>query len=184
MDIGADLYARYLAGEKEAFAGIIKEYRDSLTYYINRTVNNLDTAEEIAADTFAELIIHPGRYRKKCSFKTYLFMVAHGKTVDFVRHQAKIRTFEYSEVPQANVSYQSFEAELMKKEDNAQIAACLEKLNPGYREILHLIYFENASYEEAGEIMHKSTRQVENMAYRARKVLKDILEEGGFTCEK
>ena len=56
----------------------------------------------------------------------------------------------------------------------------MQELKEEYRIALHLIYFEEMSYEEAGKVMHKSRKQIENYAYRARNALKSILEQEGF----
>ena len=44
---------------------------------------------------------------------------------------------------------------------------------------VHLIYFEELSYEEAARVMKKNSKQVDNLLYRAKKTLRDILGEEG-----
>ena len=58
MDNGESSYRRFLDGDNDAFGEILDMYRESLMFFINRTVNDLAVAEDIAADSFAELIIH------------------------------------------------------------------------------------------------------------------------------
>ena len=55
MDNGASSYRHFLDGDNNAFSEILDLYRDNLIFFINRTVNNLSVAEELAADNFAEL---------------------------------------------------------------------------------------------------------------------------------
>ena len=73
MDNGASSYRRFLDGDKNAFDEILDLYRESLIFFINRFVHNLDTAEDLAADSFAELLVNPKRFNFSCSLKTYLF---------------------------------------------------------------------------------------------------------------
>lgn len=56
MDSGADSYRRYLAGEDEGLAEIVRAYKDGLILYLNGYVNDLPLAEELAEDTFFRLI--------------------------------------------------------------------------------------------------------------------------------
>lgn len=54
MDNGESSYRRFLDGENDAFGEILDMYRESLIFFINRTVNDFAVAEDIAADSFAE----------------------------------------------------------------------------------------------------------------------------------
>ena len=83
-----------------------------------------------------------------------------------------------------SVEYKSFEDELLKEERKNQCHEALNKLPEDYRTVLHLIYFENMSYEEAGKVMNKSVKQITNLAYRGRNAMKVILEQGGFIYEE
>ena len=62
MDNGESSYRRFLDGDNDAFGEILDLYRENLIFFINRTVNDLAVAEDIAADSFAELIIHKRRF--------------------------------------------------------------------------------------------------------------------------
>ena len=70
MDSGAASFRRFLDGDESGFDEIIELYHDSLIYFINRYVNNFATAEDLAADTFMELLIHKKRYSFKSSIHT------------------------------------------------------------------------------------------------------------------
>lgn len=184
MDIGAEYYSRYLDGDESAFSYLIDEYRDKLIFFINRTVNNLDVAEEIAAEAFAVLIIHPGRYKNKVTFKTYLFAIAHNKMVDYIRHQKKYSMVDYEDAPQKSISYSGFEEDLLKEEQKSAINDALAKLQADYRQVLHLIYFEELSYEQSAIVMHKNKKQITNLVFRAKSALRDILQRGGFSYDE
>jgi len=47
------------------------------------------------------------------------------------------------------------------------------------RVAVHLIYFEEMTYEEAAQVMRKNRKQVDNLLYRAKKALRIILGEDG-----
>lgn len=61
MDNGADSYRRFLNGDESGFDEILELYHDNLIYFINRYVKNFTAAEDLAADTFMELLIHKKR---------------------------------------------------------------------------------------------------------------------------
>ena len=45
--------------------------------------------------------------------------------------------------------------------------------------VIHLIYFEDLSYDEAAKVMKKNRKQVDNLLYRAKKELRIILGKDG-----
>lgn len=59
MDNGESSCRRFLQGDKSAFDDILKEYRQSLTFFIYRYVKDYDEAEDIAIDVFVEFLAHP-----------------------------------------------------------------------------------------------------------------------------
>ncbi len=184
MDNGACSYRHFLEGDENAFSQILEMYRDSLIFFIDRTVHNPDIAEDIAADCFAELIVHPRRYNFSVSFKTYLFAIAHHKTVDYIRHKSRYVITEYDDRVVKSSSYESFEKSVFDKEEARIVNSALEKINSDYREALHLVFFEGQSYEETARIMKKSRKQIDNLVYRGKKALRAILEKEGYEYEK
>ena len=66
MDSGADSYRRFLDGDDEGLAEIVREYKDGLILYLNGYVNNLYIAEELTEDTFFRLITRNFSRRSFC----------------------------------------------------------------------------------------------------------------------
>ena len=47
------------------------------------------------------------------------------------------------------------------------------------RVVIHLVYFEDLTYDEAAKVMKKNRKQVDNLLYRAKKELRIILGKDG-----
>ena len=58
---------------------------------------------------------------------------------------------------------------------------CMDEMNPDYREVLYLTYFEDMSYAQAAEVTGKTVKQITNMVYRGKKSLRRLLELEGIT---
>lgn len=183
MKIGESSYRRFLAGEEGAFDTVIDTYHESLIFFIRRYVRSLDDAEDLAEDCFVELLVHPYRYHFKGSLKTYLFTIARNKAVDYLRHHSLIETIPTDAPSEKSAAYESFEHRVLQNERRKAVDDAVGRLNEAMRTVIHLIYFEEMSYEEAGRVMGKSRKQVENLAYRARKELRAILTEEGWNDE-
>lgn len=50
MDNGASSYRRFLEGDDSGIVEIIRDYKDGLILFLNRYVNNIHTAEELAEE--------------------------------------------------------------------------------------------------------------------------------------
>ena len=70
MDNGASSYRRFLDGDESAFDEIMKELFDNLVFFIDRYVHDVHAAEDIAIDTFSDLVVNRRRYNFKVTLKT------------------------------------------------------------------------------------------------------------------
>lgn len=178
MDNGESSCRRFLDGDKSAFDDILKEYRQGLTFFIYRYVKNYEEAEDIAIDVFVEFLSHPKKYSYKTSLKTYLFMIGRCRALDFLRKNKKYRRVQIEELEKAGGESSLWE-DFIAGERNKELNNALELLPEDMRIAIHLVYFEGLSYEEAGRVMKKSKKQIDNLLYRAKGKLKEALSEKG-----
>ena len=177
MDNGASSYRRFLDGDKQAFEEIVECYRDGLTFFIQRYVQNLMAAEDIAMDVFTELIVYPRRYNFSVSLKTYLYTIGRSRAIDYLRRGKKYTAVDIKEVQQWLVDAQNLEEQLLQDERKRIVSDALLQLPTDMRVVVHLIYFEELSYEEAAKIMRKNRKQIDNLLYRAKAKLRTILRK-------
>lgn len=177
MDNGAEYYARFLEGDEAAFDELLKTYRDSLTFFINRYIHDLNASEDIAIDVFVHLIVKPHHYNFKISFKTYLFMIGRSKALDYLKAQKRIKLSDPKELEEQFSD--SAEDTLLIHERKKVIAEALEKLPVDMQIALYLFYFEDMSYEEIAKIMKKNRKQIDNLLYRAKNELHYLIGKEG-----
>ncbi len=178
MDNGASSYRRFLDGEEAAFDEIMKELFCSLVFFVEGYVRDVHTAEDIAMDVFADLIVHKHRYNFKVSLKTYLFMLGRSRALDCLRHRKVIEFTELS-LAEAIRDEKDLEETVLVSEEKRRVNAALRKLPGDMREVIHLIYFQELSYREAAKVMKKTPKQIDNLLYRSKKALQAVLGEDG-----
>ena len=179
MDNGASSYRRFLDGEESAFDEILDLYQENLIFFINRFVHNLTVAEDLAADAFAALIMHPRRYNFTVTLKTYLFMIGRSRALDWLKHEAKLKIIAFDGLSNVSAEYLSLEERVIADERKRRVNEALERLRDDYKTAVHLVYFEDMSYEEAAKVMKKNRKQIENLVYRAKNALRaDLGKEG------
>ena len=180
---GTQYYQQYLGGNDDALAQIIRLYKDGLMLYLNGYVRDIQLAEELTEDTFVKLVVKRPRFPNRASFKTWLYAVGRNLTIDRLR-QCKHTDISIEDCPEPVDELQNLEALYIQEEEKILIHRAMRELKPEYRQVLWLLYFEDFTHKEAARILRKTTHNVETMACRARKALKDKLLEEGFAYEK
>jgi RNA polymerase sigma-70 factor (ECF subfamily) len=67
--------------------------------------------------------------------------------------------------------------ELDWNEEQKTLLRSLSELHPDYRDVLHLLYFEEMSYREAAAVLKKSEKQINNLVYRAKNALRAAMQQ-------
>ena len=178
MDNGASSYRRFLDGDESAFDEIMKELFDNLVFFIDRYVHDIHTAEDIAIDTFSDLVVNRHRYNFKVTLKTYLFMLGRSRALNYIKHRKVIDFVELSEADTV-LEQETLEEIVLVDERKRVMNTALSALSDDMRVVIHLIYFEGLSYDEAAKVMKKNCKQVDNLLYRAKKELRIILGKDG-----
>ena len=181
MDSATDAYCRFLAGEEQAFDEIMAELFRGLVFFADRYVHDVHTAEDIAIDVFADLIVHRHRYDFRVPLKTYLYMRGRCRALDVLRHGKVLPTAPLDEAGE-QADERALEEEVLADERKHAVNAALAQLPEDQRTAIHLVFFAEMSYADAARVMKKSKKQVDNLLYRAKKALRGILEESDLLC--
>ena len=176
---GEGCYSRFLKGDNVALGQLVEQHNKSLVFYLTGILKSVSLAEDAAADAFVDIFVKKPRLKTEEAFCAYLYRTARNKALDELRRQKRRGEMPIDETDLADRT--ALEDSVLKKERDASLHNAIKKLSPDYSEALHLVYFENMSYETAGKVMKKSLKQVTNLVYRGKEALKKILEkEGGF----
>ena len=179
MDNGASSYRRFLEGDESAFDEIMKELFDNLVFFVDRYVHDIHAAEDIAIDAFSDLVVNKHRYNFKVTLKTYLFMLGRSRALNYIKHRKVINFVELTEADNISAEQETLEEIILADERKRIVNNALNSLTDDMRVVVHLIYFEDLSYDEAAKVMKKNRKQVDNLLYRAKKELRIILGKDG-----
>ena len=172
------LYRQYLSGDDAGLDALMKKYGNPLTLYLDGYLHDVHEAEELMLDVFAYLFAKKPRIRDG-GFKAYLYKAA--------RHMALRRKsrwkplFSLNELTNQPDGQLLVEEVIRTEERNRILHLCMDGLNPDYREVLYLTYFEGMSYAQAAEVTGKTVKQITNMVYRGKESLRKLLEQEGIT---
>lgn len=183
MDNGASSYRRFLSGDESALTEIVSQYRPGLQNYINSIVNNFDVAEDLTEDTFVKLLVKKPKDKGEASFKTWLYTIGRNLAIDYLRKNPKGRYVPLDEIYDIADDMEKCISESLCEDDQFAIRYALESINPDYKNIIILFYFEDFSIEEISKIIKKPKRSTSVLLHRAKKALKNQLEKEHFTYE-
>lgn len=202
-DDEAAVLIRFRQGEREAFEWLVRQYRQPAVGFAYHLTGDYHTAEDLAQDSFAYLLVYPERFDARASFKTYLFTILRNKSIDSLRKRQRTLPVEAGmrsrpdAVFSGNISGENLpEGNGMPppgREDPERMAIVHEEdrewqrrlltLKPDYRMAVYLVDVGEMSYTEAAAIMGRTTVSFKVLLHRARKKLRQIYEKEEWDCE-
>ena len=178
MKTGEYYYRKYVDGDDSAFEEIVKIYYDGLILFINGYLHSLTDAEDVASECLLFIAVHKRRFNFKNSLKTYLYTIARSKSLNFLKKRKRNQTENVDDYKNITSSNMLLDDLLIKKESTSELYNAIECLPSEMKTALYLFYFEDMSYEEISAITSKNLKQIDNLLYRAKKQLKEILKGG------
>lgn len=170
-------YYSFFDGNVQGLKSVIAYFSKPLYGFIFNFVKDKCVSEDILEEVFLSLIIKKRRIKDENSFKTYLYSAARNKCLDYIkRHRDKYCKLDDN---LQDLRY-SPEEILNKKLDIEIVKNALEKLGSDQYAVVYLSYFEQMKNKEIAKILKKSTKQVENLLYKAKVKLKKIIKELGY----
>lgn len=167
------LYKDFLNGNKQALEELLLKYKNNLIYFITRYVNSIEIAEDIFHDVVIFILENKEYYNFDYSLKTYLYMIAKSKALDFIKKNKNVASIDDSEFELEDMKL--LEEIILTKERQKKIQNVMRKMIPEYQLIIYLTQVEGLSYKDAGLVMNKSESQIKSLSFNARKKLRKLM---------
>ena len=179
-DKGLAQYQRFLSGDESGLTELVRIYSDALIRFSYCYVQDSAAAEDIMEDTIVTLIMKRKRLDSGDKLHGFLYKIARNKSIDYLRRHSKTVPLEDVEnvLPSGDL-----ETEHFRRARNETVYVCIQALPEQYREVLQLCYFEGFTLSEAGQILHKTGKQMYNLHTRAKNALKELLIKEGISHE-
>ena len=174
------LYQNYLAGDMDGLSTLTERYGDSLTLYLYGYTHNYQDAEDLMIEAFARIIKKRAVIQNGC-FKTYLYRTGRNLAINFFHRNRHSGNFSLEDMEKDPESEEILENTLLSNERNQLLHVCMGRIDSELKEVLWLLYFEDMSYAQAAQTLHKKERQIEYLAAKGKKVLRAELEKMGVT---
>ncbi len=174
------------SGDEAAFGEIMNRYRNPLTNYLYRFLNDYEEAVDLAQETFVRVYFAIDRYHTQFAFSTYIYRIATNLAISEIRKRKRRRLLSLTGLFQSeddsSVEFQPpdtrilADEELVTEERDRTIARAIAALPEKYRVPVILRDIEGKTYDEIAEIMELGLGTTKSRISRGRGLLKEKLE--------
>ena len=178
------LIEKVLAGDGNAFRGLVEAYQSRIYNIIYGMVHNRDDAMELTQDTFIKAYKKLDSFRLGTKFYTWLCRIGVNTAIDFLRKQKHRQTLSFDEGigVQADGDLHSAhnesnpEAVAMGQEQRNIIIQAVDQLPEDQKQVLILKEIDGLSYKEISLVLGIPHGTVMSRLFYARKRLQEVLE--------
>lgn len=172
------LVAAHLAGDGEAFAELVRRYRERLLNFVDRMIHDRDRAEDLVQEAFLRVFRHIGRYDPARKFSTWIYTIASNLAKNELRNRGRNPLVLYQALRgrgDDETRPLQFEDARTRPDDlfagrhlRQLVDATVATLAPHHREVFVLRELEGRSYEEIAGIIGVNLGTVKSRLNRAR----------------
>jgi RNA polymerase sigma-70 factor (ECF subfamily) len=180
-----ELLAEIRDGDEAAFQEIVRRYRNPITNFVYRMIDDYERSVELAQETFIRVYTSAARYQANYSFSTYIYRIATNLAISELRRR-KRRRFVSLFSPFSDDNGDPVELDppdlnplqdesLIRDERKRAVARAITSLPEKYRAAIVLRDVEGLSYDRIAEVLKLSEGTVKSRINRARNLLKEKL---------
>jgi RNA polymerase sigma-70 factor (ECF subfamily) len=161
---------------------LIELYQHRLMRYLLYLTGKREVAEDLFQETWMRVLLHGAQYNGKARFDTWLFAIARNLVIDLSRKRTMASLDEMSDVVDGDRPFEiamsgpSPLEQFQERENCAEVGEVLLKLEPNYREVLVLRFYEELSLEEIASVTRAPLSTVKSRLYRGLAALKPEME--------
>ncbi len=140
---------------------------------------NESDAEDVLQTTYVKVISGRARYEGRSAFRTWLFGVIRMTALEHRRRDAsRARGAErYGSEVEGTEAVETPDDALSAVERRALLQQAIAELPPRQQEVLHLVFYQDLTVQEAAEVMEVSVGSARVHYDRAKKRLRALLAE-------
>lgn len=173
----AELVARVLAGEREAYAHLVRRYQPILFHHAFGMVSDSDAAADLVQDSFVKAYTRLRSCQDPARFGAWAFRILRNRCHDYLRDRRR-QVVPLEQGAAALASSENPETDLERTTLSRALDAALARLPDAQREAFLLKHVEGCSYEEMTEMLDVSVSALKMRVMRAREALQALLGPG------
>ena len=169
-----DLMARIAGGDEPAFRLLARRYAVRAVGLARRIIGNDADAEEVVQEALLRVWTNAPRWRPLAAFRTWFYRVVLNLCLSRRRRAPFLPLAAAGDPPDPSADVA---AAAERDETDRRIAAAIGDLPDRQRAAIVLTYYEGLSNAETAAILETSVSSVEALLVRAKRSLRDKLDE-------
>ena len=173
------------AGDEAAYAEVIARYKNPITNFLYRFLNDHEEAVDLAQETFVRVYFALDRYHTNYAFSTYIYRIAANLAISELRKRKRRSVLSLTGLFQSEDGRETefqppdnrplADADVIGAERDSVIAKAIASLPPKYRLPVVLRDIEGRSSDEVAEILKLGLGTTKSRISRARGMLREKL---------
>ena len=174
-----ELIDRALAGDRSAFAELVRQNQDRLFASMMQVTGSPEEAEEVTQEAFIRAFVKLDTFQRNSQFFTWIYRIAFNSALTRRRKKkARVSLDQIREEVGLEVAGPGARVDerMLRDEQVALVRRAIDSLTDEHRRILILREMDDFAYEEIAEILQISIGTVRSRLSRARRQLKLAIE--------
>lgn len=168
--------------DQKAFNDLFNFHWEYLYNFQLKKTRDPDLAEEISIITFAKAFDRIETFNDQYEFKTWLLTISKNIYTDLLRKENKkisLTTLSHPDDLQefTTEDHPSPEEILITNENLESLLNKIKSLNPDYRKILQLRFFDGFSYKQISEKIEQPINTIKVKLFRAKNLLNEKINK-------
>lgn len=191
------LVTAVLQNDRKAILKLISLYERLVVAMVFKMIDKPPDREDICQDVFLKIFSHLKTFKFDSKLSTWIAQITYNTSVNYLQKKKTLlldevftnyRTDEeeegnYAETITANFMHQTVATpdELLQQSETTQLLqTAIEGLPIMFRTLVQLYHLEDMSYTDIAQITQLPLNTVKSYLFRARKMLKDFLQQHQF----
>ncbi len=178
LHIETKLLEQLSNGDEQAFESFFTAYYNRLFQYIFGFTKSRQVTEELVMDVFLKIWLGRSILPEINHFDSFLFRVAHNKSIDFLRAVARDPSFKdllWDQIQFAN-NDQS-DSKLMTQEYEKKLREAISLLSPQRKKVYQMSREEDMNHDQIAAKLNLSRHTVNNHIVEAQRFIRNYLSK-------
>ncbi len=171
--------------DRHAFAGLVEKYQAALSRYISRIgAPDSESIQDILQESFIKAYVNLNDYDPTLPFSSWMYRIVHNETISYFRkqknrpapvvHEEDLTIFE-------KIADDFNVIEVIDADRRGQaVRLAIDSLDPLYKAVITLRFFEEKSYDEISDILHMPSGTVATYLSRGKVQLKEYIKKSNI----
>ena len=174
-----ELFDLWLKGDERGFAVLYNKYKNRVFGFLIKMTGEREVAEDLLQETFLAAYRNALQFDRSRSFLSWLFGIAHKRTIDYFRH-ARVEV-DHKEEAVDSIGSRIDAPDIQLSNENLRdvINSAVENLDPLQREVFMLRELGGVPFKEIAEIMNcPINTALGRMRLALKNIRKDLQKRG------